>query len=104
MNRRIPLILTLWHQQGSFYLFGGMGKFSLAANARPPRRSVHALHRVFLFRLSPKVGMNPFSVKSYTIFHQLPAHLGGCPRLAHEGIIEARHAHRFERQEMVLWH
>jgi len=28
MNRRIPLILTLWHQQGSFYLFGGMGKFS----------------------------------------------------------------------------
>jgi hypothetical protein len=36
---------------------------SLAAGARPPRRGVHTLHRVFLFRLSPKVAMNRFAVE-----------------------------------------
>ena len=28
MNQRISLVLTLLHQQGPFYLFGGMGKIS----------------------------------------------------------------------------
>jgi hypothetical protein len=35
------------------------GRRSRAARARPPSRGVHALPRVFLFRPSPKVGVNP---------------------------------------------
>jgi hypothetical protein len=42
------------------------GRLSRESSTCPPRRSVHELHSVFLFRLSPKAAMNPLNVKSYT--------------------------------------
>ena len=36
-------------------------------SAWPLQRGVHALHTVFLFRLSPKVAKNPRYVQSYTL-------------------------------------
>ena len=38
----------------------------------PPRRSVYALHLVFLFRLSPKGDMNPSSERIYSIHTEIP--------------------------------
>ena len=40
------------------------GRRSRAARARPSSRGVHALPRVFLFRPSPKVGVNPDNSES----------------------------------------
>ena len=33
----------------------------------PPRRSVHALQRMFLLRLSPKVAMSPLIAEDHTM-------------------------------------
>src|SRR5712691_10036374 len=48
------------------------GRRSRAARARPSSRGVHALPRVFLFRPSPKVGVNPFYLSNDRIhdFHR----------------------------------
>ena len=45
---------------------GTCERLSRDGSAWLPRRGVHALHMVFLFRLSPKVAKNPFDLSNDT--------------------------------------
>ncbi len=61
-------------------------RLSRDGSAWLPRRGVHALHTVFLFRLSPKVGKNPFDLSNDNgVCEVFPRHVGE-HRVAHLSI------------------